>query len=58
MFSDMQPSDCQKELDAADITRGSKVLDFGAGIGRGALPRHYNTGLPSHACDINGVAMA
>lgn len=44
-------------FDALGIGAGARVLDFGAGVGRVAMPLHEATGLPSDACDINAAAM-
>ena len=47
----------QAQLEALGIGQGARVLDFGAGLGRVAMPLHEATGLPTDACDVNGAAM-
>ncbi len=47
----------QKQLESRGIQKGSKVLDFGAGVGRVALRLSHECEFPTHACDINPAAM-
>lgn len=47
----------QAQLEALGVGEDACVLDFGAGIGRVAMPLHEATNLPTHACDVNGGAI-
>lgn len=47
----------QAQLAALGIGEGARVLDFGAGIGRVAMPLYEATNLPTDACDVNSGAV-